>query len=166
MNNLRTVTAPRRALRRRCGLSLIEVLISLAISATLLTAVSAAFVASSQAIEMNDQFFRASQAARVTVNRIASELRKCRSGTLYGEDTLELLTDTGEKHTYKYDAATQRLLLTIDEPTPRTHTLASSVVLAEFFSNGKSVSVNITVTVGKNSVSLNGSAIPRRAVEY
>jgi hypothetical protein len=37
---------------------------------------------------------------------------------------------------------------------------------AEFYSNGKSVSVNVVVTVGKNSVALNGSAIPRRAVAY
>jgi hypothetical protein len=36
----------------------------------------------------------------------------------------------------------------------------------EFFSNGKSVTVNIMITVGKNSVALNGSAIPRRAVDY
>ncbi len=155
-----------RVFRTRRGLSLIEVLISLAITATLLTAVSAAFVASSQAIEINDQFFRASQAARVSVNRIASELRKCRSGTLYGNDTLELITDAGEKHTYAYDAANKRLTLTIEEPVPRMHTLASNVASAEFFSNGQSVSVNVMVTVGKNSVALNGSAIPRRSVAY
>jgi hypothetical protein len=28
------------------------------------------------------------------------------------------------------------------------------------------VTVNIKITVGNNSVALNGSAIPRRAVEY
>lgn len=154
------------AFPRRRGLSLVEVLISLAITAMLLTAVSTAYVASAQAIEINDQFFRASQAARVSVTRISSELRKCRSGTLYGDDTLELITASGEKHTYKHDAVNKWLTLTLDLPVPRTHKLASNVEKAEFFSNGKSVTVNIVVAVGTNKVALNGSAIPRRAVEY
>ena len=168
MNSLQPSISGRRANRRvaRRGLSLVEVLIALAITATLLTAVSAAYVASAQAIEVNDQFFRASQAARVSVMRISSELRKCRSGTLYGSDTLEIITASGEKHTYAHDAANKKLTLTLDLPVPRVHNLASNVEKCEFFSNGKSVTVNIKITVGKNSVALNGSAIPRRAVEY
>ena len=168
MNSLQPFNSGRRANRRvaRRGLSLVEVLIALAITAMLLTAVSAAYVASAEAIEINDQFFRASQAARVSVTRISSELRKCRSGTLYGTDTLELITAAGEKHTYKHDAANKMLTLTLDLPVPRTHNLASNVEKCEFFSNGKSVTVNIKIAVGKNSVALNGSAIPRRAVDY
>ena len=49
-------------------------MISLAISASLLTAIAAAFSASSQAIETNDQVFRAPQAARVTINQIITEV--------------------------------------------------------------------------------------------
>jgi prepilin-type N-terminal cleavage/methylation domain-containing protein len=162
----RAAATPRRRVAARRGLSLVEVLISLAITATLLTAVSGAYVASAKAIELNDQFFRASQAARVSVTRISSELRKCRSGTLYGDDTLELITASGEKHTYKHDPVNKWLTLTLDLPVPRTHKLASNVTSCKFYSNGKSVTVNVTVAVGKNSVALNGSAIPRRAVEY
>ncbi len=161
------VTTGKMPVPRRRGLSLVEVLISLAISATLLTAVSGAYVASARAVEINDEFFRATQAARVSVTRISSELRKCRSGTLYGDDTLELITASGEKHTYKHDAVNRRLTLTLDTlPEPTTYKLASNVQTAEFFSNGKSVSVNVVVAVGANTVALNGSAIPRRAVEY
>ena len=50
--------SPSRRFSRRHGLSLIEMIISLAISAMLLTAVAAAFVSSSGTIENNDQFFR------------------------------------------------------------------------------------------------------------
>ena len=45
----------------RRGIGMAEALISLAITALLLTAVAAAFSASSAAIEMNDQFYRASR---------------------------------------------------------------------------------------------------------
>ena len=55
---------------RRRGMSIVEVLISLAIVAMLLTAVAAAFSSSAQIIETNDQFFRASQAARVSLTRM------------------------------------------------------------------------------------------------
>ncbi|HEX2973414.1 MAG TPA: prepilin-type N-terminal cleavage/methylation domain-containing protein, partial [Tepidisphaeraceae bacterium] len=55
--------ATRSWLRPRRGLSLVEVMISLVICSLLLTAVATAFRASTMAIEDNDQFFRASQAA-------------------------------------------------------------------------------------------------------
>ncbi len=68
------IASSRRFIKKsRKGLSLAEVMISLAISAMLLTAVAAAFTASSEAIEQNDQFFRASQAARVSMNQILTE---------------------------------------------------------------------------------------------
>src|SRR3982750_3423487 len=84
---------------RARGLSLIEALISLAIIASLLTAVGMAYNAAADAIQINDQFFRASQAARVSVNYIMAEVRKCQSG-IVGDTTLELTTATGVKHTY------------------------------------------------------------------
>ena len=80
-----------RGQRRNRGLSLIEALISLAIAAMLLTAVAAAYAAASDAIKANDQFFRASQAARVTVNQITKEVRTCQSGVV-DATSLELTT--------------------------------------------------------------------------
>jgi prepilin-type N-terminal cleavage/methylation domain-containing protein len=70
-------TAPRTAGRgARRGLSLVEVMISLAITSMLLTAIAAAFHSSTQVITENDQFFRATQAARVALNQILSEVRR------------------------------------------------------------------------------------------
>ena len=62
---------------RRRGLSLAEVMISLAITSMLLTAIAAAFQSSSQVIENNDRFFRATQSARVAINQITTEVRRC-----------------------------------------------------------------------------------------
>src|SRR4051812_13330666 len=68
-----------RAPRARRRLSLPEVLISLAISALPLTPVAAASSASASAIDINDRFFRASQAARVSSAQLTSILRRCDS---------------------------------------------------------------------------------------
>jgi len=65
--------------RVRRALSLLEVMISLAISSMLLTAIAAAFQSSSQVIQNNDQFFRATQSARVAINQILTEIRRCDS---------------------------------------------------------------------------------------
>src|SRR5687768_67366 len=60
----------------RSGLSIVEVMISLTIAAMLLTAVAAAFTASSDVIDHNDQFFRACQAARVSMNQMLTQIRR------------------------------------------------------------------------------------------
>ena len=52
-----------RLRRSRAGLGMVEAMISLAIAASLLTAVAMAFRASADAVDQNDQFFRATQAA-------------------------------------------------------------------------------------------------------
>jgi hypothetical protein len=77
-----TTTPPARLLAAgrggrggRRGLSLVEAMISLAIAASLLSAVGAAFHASAMSIEANDRNARGTQAARVTLLNILSEVR-------------------------------------------------------------------------------------------
>jgi type II secretory pathway pseudopilin PulG len=150
---------------RRRGLSLVEALISLSITAALLTAVGAAYQSAARAIEVNDQFFRASQAARVSVNQVMAEVRKCQAG-LVDPTELEITTASGETRTYNYDSTNKRLTMTIDGVLPVTHTMASNVGSLQFDTDGQTISMTITVQVGNNSVTLNGSAIPRRTVTY
>ena len=59
-------------------------MISLVLTSMLLTAVAAAFSGASQAIEMNDNHFRCTQAARVSMDQILAEIRNC--------DTLDMGT--------------------------------------------------------------------------
>src|SRR5699024_1418792 len=68
---------PRR--RRSRGLGLVELLISLAITASLLTAIAAAFSSSASLIDNNDKFFRATQSGRVALHQILTEVRRCDS---------------------------------------------------------------------------------------
>jgi Tfp pilus assembly protein PilW len=149
----------------RRGLSVAECLISLAITASLLTAVGAAYSASSDAVKANDEFFRASQAARVSVNQIVAEVRKCRSGVV-DDTTLELTTANGDVKTYSLNADTRKMTMTIDGVTPITTNMASNIDDLEFTTDGQTISVTVTVKVGSNLVRLSGSAIPRRTLTY
>jgi len=72
--NTRVSTTASRRPRR--GLSIVEVMISLTITSFLLVAVAAAYNASASAVEMNDRFFRATQAGRVTMNQLLTEIRR------------------------------------------------------------------------------------------
>ena len=159
-----------RVLRR--GLSLIEVMISLAISAMLLTAVAAAFTASSDAIEVNDEFFRASQAARVSLNQILTEVRRAHSINVTA-DQIDMITFDSSDRSYMLDTVANTLKLrTNDIATDPDYTLCSNVTAHTFAADTETdsggishvvrVSVTLTVQVGKNSVRLTGSAAPRR----
>jgi hypothetical protein len=98
------MSANRPTNRRRTGLSLSEVMISLAISAMLLTAIGAAFDSSARMIENNDRFFRATHAGRVGLNQILTEIR--RADAIVDRDT----TITGPTVTFVVKGITTNLL--------------------------------------------------------
>jgi prepilin-type N-terminal cleavage/methylation domain-containing protein len=160
--------------RVRRGLSLVEVMISLAISAMLLTAVAAAFTASSDAIEVNDEFFRASQAARVSMNQILTEIRRANAVQVpTSNKTLSMMTHDGKDRTYTYDSNAKKLkLITNDVTTDPDYTLAGNCSTATFdvdtykdtggITHVVRVSVTICVQVGRNQIRLTGSAAPRK----
>ena len=167
---------------RRRGLSIFEVMISLAIVAMLLSAVATAFSASSAVIEANDEFFRASQAARVTMNQLLAEVRR--------SDNIDVFTDRlnvgqpekadgtpGNDVRFRYDSATKRLLFCPDvNAVPlKEYTLSSNVTACKFTADMKAgatptypvrVAIELDVVVGNNQVRLTGSAAPRRAQDW
>ena len=164
-NHVTTSARTRRPNRRR-GLGLVELLVSLAIAASLLTAVAAAYAATTSAIQMNDEFFRASQAARVSINQIMAEVRKCQSG-IVDYQSLEISNQMGEKRVYAFDAPNSRLTLSFpDAVVPVTYTLARNVDDVQFYTDGQTISMVVTIEVGKNTVTLCGSAMPRRTITF
>ena len=160
----RTTTRPPRRDASRRGMGLFEVMIALSITALLLTAVAVAYQVTSRAMEMNEQFARASQAARVSVNQMMASVRKSTSN--YTDDvTLELQDPDGKTNRYEYDEANKRLTLKLPDDHPgKTFVLARNVTKAQFYTDGETISVLLTVEVGTNQVSLSGSAMPRRAI--
>jgi prepilin-type N-terminal cleavage/methylation domain-containing protein len=153
---------------RQRGVGMVELMISLAIAALLLVGVAAAFSATSQAVAANDEFTRATQAARVSTNQVMSLCRKCKSGVLTAS-TLELTMPDDTKQLYALNLATNKLQVTLESVTPQqVYTLAHNVSALKFTpgAGGKSITMAVTVKVGDNTVVLNGSAVPRRLVQY
>lgn len=174
----------RRALpRRRAGLSLVEAMISLAITAMLLVSVSMAFTASTQVVQSNDEFFRATQAARIGLNQMLTEVR--RATVIQGNATAQsvsLLTEDAEDRTYLYDPAAKKLYLYVGEVADNVrYTLCSNVQSATFAVDPVTrtdpvtgqqsvhivrVAITMDVKCGNNHLQLSGSAAPRREVTY
>lgn len=162
-NILRT----RRSSRARSrGMGLVELLISLGISAVLLTGVATAFVAASVAVKANDEFSRATQAARVSVNQIMSLARQCQNGTV-DTSTLTLKLVDGTVRSYGVNKLARELQVNYESLVPpEMHPLARNVDDVTFATDGTTITMTITVRVGNQQLQLTGSAMPRRSVIY
>jgi prepilin-type N-terminal cleavage/methylation domain-containing protein len=178
--------SPSGRLSRR-GLSLLEVMISLAITSMLLTAIAAAFQSSASVIEVNDRFFRATQSGRVALNQMCTEIRRCDSidDSKITANLLPILRPPETRPAnealryYKYDAANKRLVIYFERTNgtfSQEYPLAEEVQSSPFsWDMGKDanntdcvarVSIVINVQVGVNNVRLSGSAAPRRSLSY
>jgi type II secretory pathway pseudopilin PulG len=168
---------------RRAGLSLAEVMISLGIAAMLLTASAAAFHASSAVVQSNDEFARATQAARVSLHQILTQVRRGSVQLASGSTWIRLTTFpepgqvAGKDVTYRYLPATGQLVLVTNySSTDPDYVLASNVQEMVFsiepgtdYTNAPcvaNVTVMIRVRVGDNEVLLSGAAAPRRNLQY
>jgi Tfp pilus assembly protein PilW len=173
----------------RGAFSIIEVLISLVICSMLLTAVAGAFTASSAVIENNDEFFRASQAARVALNQVLADIRQCDAVKFVNSKEIVALTmepdgvtvkkDNDYVYTYNWTTKTGTLKI-IDRAaassTFPTYVLASHVASLNFavdtftdqngIAHTSRVTATITVDQGSNRVFLSGSAALRRLQTY
>jgi Tfp pilus assembly protein PilW len=163
--------------RRRHGLSIAEAVISLVITASLLTAMAAAFVTSGNAVEMNSNYSQVTQQARVTINRMMTEVRQAAYTAVYS-DHVDLTTNSGMHIRYQYYPATQQLThINLDATSNGEHVIASNVTNATFTSDSAPdpktlivrvvrVSVTLDLTVGTNEIRLNGCSAPRKSVIY
>jgi len=174
---------PRR-LRSRRALSLPEVLISLAITALLLTAVAAAFTASASAIEVNDRFFRASQAARISLAQILALVRRCESCNIPGYaapatscsgTSINIIYKdeiTGTDHVdalfqFSGSPSNQLQLVLNGVTTPLAHNVKAVTFSADMAQISNlwtpvNITVDITIQINEETVHIRGSAAPRQ----
>jgi hypothetical protein len=171
---------------RRSGLSLPEVLISLSICALLLTAVAAAFSASASAIEVNDRFFRASQAARISLAQMLALIRRCESCNLPGYvapttswsgSSINILYKDGitgavvdNLYQFSGSPSNQLQLVTNGNTVPLAHNVSAVTFTTDMAQNAGhvmipvNVTVDITVQINEQQVHIRGSAVPRQVV--
>lgn len=155
-----------RSRYNRSGLGLIELLISLAMSASLLVAIAMAYTSSAQVIQDNDKYYRVCQSARIFVNRVTTEVRRCQTVDAT-DNQLDLTTFDAQDRSYRFDEPTNSILMTRTESgVTTTATLVRNVDTARFTFNGKSVSIVVTVRVGNTHILMSGSAAPRRELAY
>jgi len=93
-----------------------------------------------------------------------TEARRCQSGVV-SASSLELTLNTGEKRLYALNSTDQTLAMTLESLVPpQTYVMAHNVSDASFVSDGKTITMTITVNVNGNQLLVNGSAMPRRTV--
>jgi type II secretory pathway component PulJ len=169
--------------RSRRGLSIAEVLISLAISAMLLVGVATAYNASASAVEGNDRFFRATQAGRVTMTQLINEIRKAESINVAPTNDSIIITRRADlrvnseeqSREFKYNATNKKITLKIyykkaDGSTYQSpdYALASNVTEAKFGPaeqvGGVDARVPVTVVIqfGGNTVRLSDTTTVRK----
>ena len=175
-----TVRTSRRGAR---GLSIAEVLLSLAISAMLLVGVAAAYNASANAVDGNDRFFRATQAGRVTMTQLMNEIRKAESVVVaptYDSIIItrrsDLRVNTEEQsREFKYSSTARKITLKIyykkaDGTTYQSpdYSLASNVIEAKFGPAEKvggvdaRVPVTVVIQTGSSTVRLSDTTTVRK----
>jgi type II secretory pathway pseudopilin PulG len=177
----------KNATTTRRGLSIAEVMISLTISSFLLVAVATAYSTSADAVEMNDKFFRATQAGRVTMNQVLTEIRRAESVLCSAAGDSIIVTRPGETRAatfevsreYKYNATAKTVTLQIYydkagvKSTSPLYTMARNIESTSFGppdkvtqADGTQLEVRVPVTVevklGSHKVRLSGSSSPRR----
>jgi hypothetical protein len=153
-----------------------------------MVAVAAAYNASSDAVQINERFFRAVQSARVATNRLVAAARTadaCQVGAdsaqklgSVSDSTLKVITPEGTFVTYAYSATDRTLTLTrSDIAGAPVYVVARDVSNAVFTADIEKhpqtgllrttrVTLELTVNVQGQQLRLSGSAVPRRTMSY
>ena len=165
---------------RRRGMSLVEVLISTAITSMLLTASAAAWKASTNAISINDKMARSLQAGRIAILQMTNEFRRAQviDNTHATSTTVPVITFDNQTLTYNYDATKKQLQVINTGVTPNTtRVVASNVTSATFgwdmapnpqtqVQSVVHLAITLTIDAGNCPVTLSGSAAPRVNINY
>ena len=124
---------------RRGGATVMEMLIALAISLTVLAAVGVAVDASFRANAINQEQSNLTQRSRLTMNRIITEIRTTnahqpigstplaafKAGQVVSDTGIMMLTEAGKVVEYKYDAPNKRLM--VKDPNGKIYVAANGV---------------------------------------
>ncbi|HLB74266.1 MAG TPA: hypothetical protein VJJ98_09630, partial [Sedimentisphaerales bacterium] len=155
---------------------IVELLISLAITAMLLAAVAVAFNASVINYRENEEIYRAINGARQALFRITSQLRTAIAvDPNAAANECTLITADSEDLTYRYDGTAKALyLVTNGDPTDpdyklcenvKTVTFTKDIVVEDAVIKVRSVQIAMTVTAGDTEEKVSAAAVIRRNLD-
>lgn len=159
----------------KAGFTVVELLISLAITVILLVAVAVAFNASAINFRQNESIFKTVNSGRQALYRITTQLRTAEAVDSTTAENVCILrryeSDAGI--TYSYDSSDDTLYL-IDNSTSQSYKLCENVTAMAFTKNSavidglitvKSVQISMTVSDGNITQNLSAAAVIRRSLE-
>jgi prepilin-type N-terminal cleavage/methylation domain-containing protein len=156
-------------IKPRSGFTLVELLLALAISAMLLTAIGAAFNASAVNYRENEKMFKTINNARQALVRMTRQLR---TANMVDPDApsneCSFFTSAGENLTYEYRSADNKLYL-ITNSDAQEYVLCENVTAMSFSKaltdegdDCKSVQISITVSCDDMERTIAAAAVVRR----
>ena len=161
--------------KTKAGFTIVELLISLAITVILLTTVAIAFNASAINYKENKSIFDTVNSARQALYRITTELRTAEAvDSTTANNVCTLLRSQGDAGiTYNYDSSDNTLYL-VDISSSASYKLCENVTAMTFSKNSavvdgqtrvKSVQISMTVSDGNVIQNLSAAAVIRRNLE-
>ena len=161
------------------GFTLVEVLIAVALSSTLVVAAAAAFTSSVRSVEMGDRYLRSSRTASRVLETIVSDVRSAMAVQVLSSTSMLIARDDGSVVTYRYEATPRelRLVQTIDG-VEIDHVLARKIDTLAFSAVSQAdpsthvmrvVQVTVTMTLSDGasaSTAMTASANCRRERSY
>ena len=176
---------PGKAVPRQRGMTLVEVLLALALMALLFAAVATAMEGISSSYSQNEKIAQATQAARVVLHRLASEVRTA-DGIDSATNRLSIVPPPNAENVTRIDYELtdgtlwyRRTITGVPQPFSysligpadgtEVHFTVSPPVTATD-SNGAvytvSTSITLTLNVGGNVISVRCTACPRRNLAF
>jgi prepilin-type N-terminal cleavage/methylation domain-containing protein len=161
-----------RSMKESKGFTLVELLLGLAISAMLLTAVAAAFNASVMNYRENRQIYQTLNSARQALLRMTTQLRTADSVSPAADpNECSLVTIDGGDITYDYRGPVQTLYL-IDNDAGAEYVLCEHVTAMTFTKtltddglDCKSVRISMTLQIGDQIQTLSSAVAIRRNLQ-
>ena len=160
-----------RPAKYKKAFTIVELLISLAITALLLTAVATAFNASLQNFQENEEIFQAMNSGRQALQRMTTQLRTAdwvNPASPPNECGLRVLAIADPNITYSYNNG-KLYLMTDDNLTDPDYVLCDHITKMTFIkdpsfpgANVTSVQISMTVEVGNNQQTVSSAAVIRK----
>ena len=160
-----------RPLKFTAGFTTVELLIALAITAALLTAVAVAFNASVRNYTENEDIYKTVHTAQQALFRMTSQIRTGQSfDTAAPNNECSFFTTDGRDITYRFKSADNKLyLITNDDLLDDDYVLCTNVTSMNFIktltdeaTDCKSVQISMTVESGNVQRKVSAAAVIRR----